>query len=612
MTDLQYLRSIALDCLAAKHTQKPSDWCAENLIFDEANNHGPFTLNGCEYIKEILDDFADNSITDETLVMGSQTRKTGSLMGGAAWKIKNSPSGFLWVMPNFALIGKFNRQRLMKMFRASPAIANLIPTGAQRHDFSTASMMLGASTLNFVGANSASNVKSTPAQTVLQDEVDAFEPNRERDTHPCINADERTKDQSNPQRWKTSTPTLVQGMVWQEFLKGDQRRYFIPCPGCAKEVVLAWSREFTMLPKTGDEAYIEWDKAAKVNGEWDLDRVKKSAHAVCPHCKRKIPDSEKPAMVKAGRWKATNPHAPSTHVSRHLPSLYANSEQTSFGSLAVKFLQAKKSLMGLQGFINGELAEPYEAQDKRGKRIELVTIQSAIAAEGWAKQLTVDCQANSPHFWYVARAWSQGKTEGIESGSCETWEEVREVQLRLGIPDVGVCVDSGWGARSDAEVYRTCVGFGQLEERAAMLPLAIGWMPSKGMPGRKRFKDKETGLELPYHLSPLDPFLGTSEAGQVEISLLEFSADFYKDILATMRDGKKAFKWSISKQMDNEEYWRHMDGEQKQAQFNNRTGKTTFTWVRLGKYWPNHLLDAETMQIALASFYGLVNVVEQE
>jgi phage terminase large subunit GpA-like protein len=237
------LRDIALACLAARAEMRPSKWCCENLRFNEANNHGPFRTAGCEYVIEVLDDFANPHITDEALVWGSQTKKTGTFMGGVGWMIENDPTGVLWVMPNYALISKFNRQRLMPMIRASEVLADKIPTGAQRHDFSTGSMMLGASTLNFVGANSASNVKSTPARAVIQDEVDAFEPNRERDTHPCINADERTKDQSNPKRFKSSTPTLVEGLIWQEYLKGDQRRYFVPCPKCKKEVLFAWSRE---------------------------------------------------------------------------------------------------------------------------------------------------------------------------------------------------------------------------------------------------------------------------------------------------------------------------------------------------------------------------------
>jgi hypothetical protein len=55
-----------------------------------------------------------------------------------------------------------------------------------------------------------------------------------------------------------------------------------------------------------------------------------------------------------------------------------------------------------------------------------------------------------------------------------------------------------------------------------------------------------------------------------------------------------------------------MDGEKKEPVFNPRTGRTVHSWIRFSKHWPNHLLDCETMQIALASFFGLLNIEGQE
>src|SRR5690242_7964900 len=121
------MRSIVDACLADRPKQRPRDWCCDNLVFDEASNHGPFKLTGCEYIGDVLDDFANPLITDEVLVWGSQTRKTGTLMGGAAWAIINDPCGFLWVMPSLTLVAKFSRQRWQKLLRASPTTENLVP-----------------------------------------------------------------------------------------------------------------------------------------------------------------------------------------------------------------------------------------------------------------------------------------------------------------------------------------------------------------------------------------------------------------------------------------------------------------------------------------------------
>src|ERR1017187_7303657 len=124
-----------------------------------------------------------------------------------------------------------------------------------------------------------------------------------REASVVILADERTKSVSNSRRYKFSTPTLSNMGIWDYFLKGDQRRYFVPCPHCAKKIVLAWSKQFSVFQFRGDEAYIKWDDSARdADGGWNLDKVVKSAHLICPHCAGKILDKHKPEMNKHGKW----------------------------------------------------------------------------------------------------------------------------------------------------------------------------------------------------------------------------------------------------------------------------------------------------------------------
>ena len=152
----------------------PSDWCCQHLHFNESGNRAPFSANGSEYVLEVLNDFGDGTISDEVLVWGSQTRKTGTLMGGIAWTVINDPCACLWVMPSLTLAQKFARQRWLKMLKASPVCEPYIPAGAARHDFATLTQILGNATINFVGSNSAANLSSNPCRRVIQDEVDKF------------------------------------------------------------------------------------------------------------------------------------------------------------------------------------------------------------------------------------------------------------------------------------------------------------------------------------------------------------------------------------------------------------------------------------------------------
>lgn len=605
MTDprRQYAVGLIHRSLSDRPKQSPADWCCENLIFDEPDNRGPFSLLGREFMREIVDTWADPSITDQVPVMGTQLGKTAGIMGGAAWTVVNQPTRIFWVMPTRPTLLSFSRSRWQPMCRKS--FPHLIPKASKRHDFSTFEQVIGGSIVDMRWSNSPAALSSVPARVVILDEVDKFDEGGGKEADAVDLSEQRTKSFSNPKRIKTSSPTLATGLIWQAFGKTDQRRRFMPCPYCGKFVVLIWSKQYTVFKLTGEEAEVYWDKEAKrADGSWDLERVEKSAHYRCPHCAGRILDGHKTAMDRDGIWRPTSKAAAGCR-GWHLPSLYGTSAETNVGTLAVKFLQKKASLLGLQGFINGDLAEPYMAQDTLRARVELVTSRVEITAE-WRKLMTADSQHKSPHFWHVVRAWNGGNSRAIQAGPTDTWDDLRTIQTNHGIPDVCVAIDSGFGAKSDAEIYKNCLRFSELiEDEENEKAIAIGWMPSKGMPGRKRWKDPESELLVPWFLWRVDPFMGTAHAGEVSLNLFEVASDFFKDLLQNLRDKKTGYEWSVEDKVSNDEYWRHMDGEIKTAVVNKATGRTTYEWRKRASTWPNHLFDAEVLQVAFAAFHKL-------
>jgi hypothetical protein len=625
VTALERANQQAARYFADRPSQRPSQWCVENLRFDEPGNHGPFSVDGAEYCIEPLDDWADTSITDEVLVWGSQTRKTGGvIMGGAAWSAANDPCGFMWVMPSLHLAQRFTRKRWIPLLKASPGTRDLLPRGGQaRHDVKTLEQRVGAAAFTFVGSNSPANLASDPCRRVVQDEVDKFNEGTSKEADSSGLADQRTKGQPNPQRFKTSTPTIPEGLIWQEAQKGDMRRYLVPASCCgrnhpaSRRVVLAWSAAYTMLPKMGCEAYVVWDKEAKrPDGSWDLDRVERSARFQCPHCGGEILDAHKTWMNRNGIWQPTQ-RAASGFVSRHLPSLYACAPETTVGKLAKKFLEQKKSILGLQGFINGDLAEPYQSQDRQSERVELITSKVEITAES-NPIMTVDCQQTNKdggYFFAVKRNWTSAESVGLQAVACDTWDELRQIQLAPpAVKDTCFVADSGFGARSESDVYANCARFGEFVGRLhPQKPLHLGWLPAKGFPARKRWKDEETGLMQPWILRPLDPYLGTSDAGKVEMNLFEFSGEYFKDILDALRrdkDGRYGHKWTVTEAMATESYWRHMDCEMKTATRNMKNGLVTHQWAPRSRHWPNHWFDCEVEQIAYAAFLGIFKLPE--
>lgn len=584
-----------LDFFADRPTDTVSEWCEANLVFDEPDNRGPFSLAGREYIREPLDSFADPMLTDGVLVLGSQAGKTGIIMGGAAWTARNDPARIVWVMSAEGQAQTFSSTRWQPLLRASPCMAELLPTGSRRFEVKALQQTIGASIVNFFGSNSPGNLASIPARVVIQDEVDKYDTGGRKEADASNLADQRTKKFANPKRFKASTPTLTDGLIWQEFLKTDQRRRFLPCPHCGKLVLLAWSKHYTTFVLTGAEAFAVWDKEAKRGQTWDLDRVERSAHYECPHCGGHITDAHKTRMDRAGEWRATA-KAATGYRGWHLSSLYASSAQTTVGKLAVKFLQVKRSLLGLQGFINGDLAEVFENQDSRSARTELIVVNEA-PEPGTAPIpiLTADVQEVAPYFWYVVRIWyAEGHSRRIAWGHCDSWEELRAIQLQHSVADNHVGVDSGYDAQT---VYSQCLKWGKMVQLPnGQLPMWVGWTPLDGRPGYAKFRDPKTGQPRLYDFSS-----ARLSHTKFRLPLLGFNSWALKDILAKMRRGPEqagGFRWEVGDDPQNETYWRHLDAEVKAE-----TARGRFEWKLRSKRWPNHLLDCEVGQLAMANFH---------
>lgn len=600
--------------LARSHFQpKPkesvSQWCESHIYIPAPQTEweGLVRFHGREYCREFIDDFGREEISDEVACFGSQTGKTTAITCGVAWCIINDPCGVLWVMPNTDLCRSFSETRWIPILRASRELAALIPEGTERHSFKTAQQQIGSAVINFVGSNSPANLASRPARRVILDEVDKFDEGGRGEADAVNLAEQRTKSFTNAQRFKVSTPTMQHGLIWQEFLKGDRRRYFMPCIHCGKEVLFSWSKAYTVLSLTGKEAFVVWDKEArKPDGTWDLARVEQSARAECPHCGGHILDGHKTAMVRNGVWRPTA-EAPSSFRSRHLSSLYASTPETGFGKMAVKFLQAKQSLLGLQGFINGDLAEPYVMQETIQARAEVVTPESLEKpGEKWIRFLAVDVQQRAPFFWWVVRSWNmEGDSEGIASGYSSTWEDIRDIQLKHQVDDQDVLIDSGFDAN---KVYDACLKYSVREDR-----FIRGWVPCKGFERGDKWKDEATGIELPYQLHnkrepyPKGPLFGIYKAEQ-----FNFDGQYFKDLLMALREGRGGYKWRVGKGCASEEYWRHLNSKERKERTDNRTGKKTLVWELRAQSMADHLDDCEVMQVAWAALHHLFSDLHQQ
>lgn len=613
-------------------------WVGDNVNFHEPGREGRFSFYSREYLREPLDFYSDPADTDMVLCFGTQTGKTTVMYSGMVFRMWERARRCLFVKPAAKSTGGAEndaRTRFVPMLRTTDATRVLIPSGIRRHDFKTAQqILLNGSIADWTGSNSPANLAGNSYEDVSLDEIEKFNQRRARNADgQTVEADsislawKRTGQYRLPKRVISSTPTLAAGRIWTSLLATDLRRRFVPCPLCGRDhpssrlVAIVWSPDFTVLPKTfgygtsrepGSAiplAFVQWDKEARTENGWDIERVMKSAGYVCPHCGGRFRDEDKVWMDKNGVWERTQKGQPKTR-GYHLPSMYSGNDENRAGNLAAKFLADIKGLEGPQDFINSKLAEAYGGQDVSGKRIEAVA--KVEVGKEWAKVLTVDCQAVSPYFWYIVRAFKPGRSIGLECGSVDSWEEIEAIQKRHEIGSGAVIIDSGYGAKDDHEVYRTCAKHGPIMPMAMTGKLwCLGWMPAKSFDGRRTWTNPKTGLAEHYFLREKDPFEGTLEAGRVRFYLFEYARDHYLDVLERLRYNKaKEFRWEIAPAMDTEEYRQHMRGRVRKQVISGT--QAVLRWTKRYAHAKDHLWACEEMQVAAASYFGLMSIAEKE
>jgi hypothetical protein len=577
-----------------------SDWCEANLALTslQSDMPGRYSTRPTPYVREVLEDFKNPDVEEEVLAFGAQTGKTLTFSAGFAWSLVNNPRPSIWVMPNKDLAQAFSATRLQPFLLSCAELA--ARRHPDRHRFKMMEMEFVGAVLTLIGSNSPANLASRPAGLLGLDETDKFKEQTDKEANAIELAEMRTRTFASPKIVKSSTPSIAEGPIWQAMLRGDIRRFFVPCPFCDQEMLLSFSPEKSALPRVGCEAVLSWDKRAKVKGSWDFELVERSAHYVCPHCKKEVENKHKTAMLRGGNWKPTNPDGEPRVVSRHLPTMYSPWKKASWGRIAVEFLKAQRSLEGLKGFITGTLAEPDMLQFEGGaggrKERIIVDIQNNPLVET-VKIITVDVQLD--HFWWLCREHTRGgDSRLVEWGKVDTYEEIEQAAGRLGVSSDLVGVDSGYEGK---KVYRECSN--------------RGWFAIRGEDNENwphKAGDGKT-VKLPWVEKLIDPMIGTNRQGQTKVAELNWSNPSIKDILSLLRDSEKSpVRWELPGDWATEEYFRHLDGEYKARDFNKRTGKVKYVWVKRSRHWPNHLLDCEGMQIAVAMYLGFLKNVNKE
>lgn len=231
----------------------------------------------------------DNPAVHEVVCMKSaQVAWTdGVLLNYIGKRIDIDPCPMIVMFAKDQAAKEFNSEKFEPMVEATPRLASKIPiTKARDKDNRWQFKGFPGGFLKFVGSNSPSSVKSTPAPVVAVEEPDDCNENVKEQGDTITLLRERTKSFARRKVIFGGTPT-IEGFsrIEAAYAASDQRKFWVPCPHCGEHQVLAWE-------------HVRWDDDAGTRHEVFGNARPETARYCCPHCACLWTDAEKNRAVR--------------------------------------------------------------------------------------------------------------------------------------------------------------------------------------------------------------------------------------------------------------------------------------------------------------------------
>lgn len=292
------------------------------------------------YQREILDAFTDPTV--ETIAIMKSARVGWTKMLGVAVQFYShqDPCPVMIVQPVKEDAEGYSKEEIKPLFEDTPALRGLICEAKARNTASNTILLkqlANGGLIDIVNAASGRSFRRKSRKVVLFDEVDAYPKLDEGD--PIKLGRNRADYYWDRKIALGGTPIFKGGKTEEWFLRGDQRRYFVPCPYCQAMQVLRWEQ----MERKGTAA-----------GSYR-----------CENCTQLIPHSKKRWMVERGEWRPTAEAQMPGLVSFHLWAGYSYSPAADWSVLVREHAEALDAMRrgdpdAMQTFRNTVLGEPWE------------------------------------------------------------------------------------------------------------------------------------------------------------------------------------------------------------------------------------------------------------
>jgi phage terminase large subunit GpA-like protein len=314
-----------------------SQWADAYRRLSAESSPEPFGWNTAraEYQREIMDAFSDSRNRRVVVESSAQVGKTSIIENVVGFHMDQDPSPILVVEPTLDMGKTMSKDRFAPMFRDTPTLRGKVADPRSRDSGNTLlHKSFAGGHLTIAGANSPSSLAARPIRVLLCDDIDRFPVSAGPEGSPVKLGIKRTNNFWNRRIGLFSTPTDEDIGIDAEYKASDMRRFFVACPDCTHEQTLAWRQV-----------------------KWAQDDASDAKYA-CVECGVLLDESQRDAMVRAGKWRATAPFRGIAGF--HINELYT--PWRTFAEIAVDFIEAKEDPEKLRVWVNTSLGEAWKQQ----------------------------------------------------------------------------------------------------------------------------------------------------------------------------------------------------------------------------------------------------------
>lgn len=433
-----------------------SEWADQHFYLSAESAAEPGRWRTLPYQRAILDAFTDPSVTQVSVMKSARVGWTKCMNVVVAYYMAQDPCPIMIVQPTVEDAEGYSKEEIAPMIRDVPVLSELIPDSKARDSGQTIlHKAYPGGSVSMTGANSGRGFRRVSRKVVLFDEVDGYPPSAGTEGDQIKLGIRRTEYYWDRKIGAGSTPLIAgHSRIADLFEKGNQQRYYVPCPHCDHMDYLVF-REGTQ------GHFMKWPE-----GEPE------AAHFVCSANGCVIEHDHKRQMVEAGEWRAAASFQ--GHASFHIWAAYSYSPNASWGQIAEEFVEAnREGAEQLKTFVNTVLGETWQDRGEAPEwkllyqRRELYRIGSVPDGVHF---ITAGIDVQKDRLVYEVVGWGERKESwSIESGvlpgdtsseTTEAWQALDELLNRTWMTEDGqelsilmLGVDSGYNTQT---VYNWC------------------------------------------------------------------------------------------------------------------------------------------------------------